>query len=56
MEHRYNTSEYTLKLDAAANTMDFSAQSVAIGFGEGEGTAVLVVNLRISEVGTTVIK
>lgn len=51
-----NTSEYTLKLDAAANTMDFSAQSVAIGFGEGEGTAVLLVNLRISEVGTTVVK
>lgn len=49
-----NTSTYTLKLDAAANTMDFSAQSVAINFGDG--MAVLVVNLTISEVGTTVIE
>lgn len=49
-----NTSTYTLKLDAAANTMDFSAQSVAINFGDG--IAVLSVALTISEVGTTVIE
>lgn len=49
-----NTSEYTLKLDTASNSMDFSAQSVAINFGDG--TAVLMVNLRISEVGSTVIE
>ena len=49
-----NTSTYTLKLDAAANTMDFSAQSVAINFGDG--IAVLSVALTISEVGTTVVK
>lgn len=49
-----NTSTYTLKLDTAANTMDFSAQSVAINFGDG--MAILVVNLTISEVGTTVIE
>lgn len=49
-----NTAEYSLTLDAVANTMDFTAQSVAINFGDG--VAILLVSLRISEVGTTVIE
>lgn len=53
-ENVLNTAEYSLTLDTAANTMDFTAQSVAINFGDG--VAILLVSLRISEVGTTVIE